>query len=113
MVMVDLEHQKDNPLPTLFHLAINWTELNILVFVQSAQAAKLTTSRRSMPQKAWTSGMNPITQRSNTPAQQNGVGNRIKTGPSKTTGNQETTTPEKYANDRLLLLLANMMVSGS
>lgn len=56
--------------------------------------------------------MNPITQRSNTPAQQNGVGNRIKPGPSKPTINQETNTPDKHANDRLLFLLANMLVSG-
>lgn len=68
------------------------------------------TFRRNAPQKAW-SGMNPITQRSTTPAQQNGVGNQPKVVPQKPGNNEETGTTDQHANDRLLFLFANMMVS--
>lgn len=55
--------------------------------------------------------MNPITQRSNTPTQQNGVGLQAKAATQKPSNNQESTTPEKHANDRLLYLLGHVMVS--
>ncbi len=72
--------------------------------------AKSTNFRRSAPQKAWTSGMNPITQRSNTPNQQNGGALQAKVA-QKPTNNEESNTPEKHANDRLMYLFGNFMVS--
>ena len=54
--------------------------------------------------------MNPITQRSNTPTQQNGVGLPAKATTQKPPNHQESITPEKHANDRLLYLLGNFMV---
>lgn len=68
--------------------------------------------RRNVPQKAWTSGMNPITQRSTTSAQQNGVGSQAKNNAHahKVATNQEANM-EKLANDRLVYLLGNFMVS--
>ena len=66
--------------------------------------------RRNVPQKAWTSGMNPITQRSTTSGQQNGVGSQAKNNAQKTATNQEAST-EKLANERLLYLVGNFMVS--
>ena len=67
--------------------------------------------RRNGPQKAaWTSGMNPITQRSTT--QQNGVGSQAKNNTHKTAKNQEAGT-EKIANERLTYLMAQFMVSQS
>lgn len=56
--------------------------------------------------------MNPITQRSTTPAQQNGAGNQTKAVSQKPVNNRETSTPEKHANDRLMFLFGNMIVSG-
>lgn len=70
-----------------------------------------TSFRRPTPQKAWTSGMNPITQRSTTPAQQNCAGSQGKVTTQKFASVQETSTPEKHANDRLLYLLGNFMVN--
>ena len=70
-------------------------------------------SRRNGPQKAaWTSGMNPITQRSTTSSQQNGVGSQAKNNAHKSATNQETGT-EKIANERLTYLMAQFMVSQS
>lgn len=69
--------------------------------------------RRNGPQKAaWTSGMNPITQRSNTSSQQNGVGSQAKNNAHKAATNQEAGT-EKVANERLTYLMAQFMVSES
>lgn len=68
--------------------------------------------RRNASQKAWTTGMNPITQRSTTPAQQNGTGNQAKAVAQKPVNNRETNSPEKHANDRLVFLFGNMLVSG-
>ena len=70
-------------------------------------------SRRNAPQKAWTTGTNPITQRSTTPAQQNGAGSQAKSVVPKPPDNRETNTPDKHANDRLLYLFGNMMVRES
>lgn len=69
-------------------------------------------SRRNAPQKAWTTGMNPITQRSTTPAQQNGAGNQAKAVSQRPVNNRETNSPEKHAHDRLIFLLGNMIVSS-
>ena len=66
--------------------------------------------RRNVPQKAWTSGMNPITQRSTTSGQLNGLGNQTKANAHKTTANQEGSI-EKLGNERLVYLLLNFMVS--
>ena len=66
--------------------------------------------RRNVPQKAWTSGMNPITQRSTTSGQQNGVGSQAKNNAHKVAINQEANM-EKLPNERLMYLLANFMVS--
>ena len=66
--------------------------------------------RRNVPQKAWTSGMNPITQRSTTSGQMNGLGTQTKGNAHKTTANQEGSI-EKLGNERLMYLLLNFMVS--
>lgn len=66
--------------------------------------------RRNVPQKAWTSGMNPITQRSTTSGQQNGVGPQAKNNVHRAAINQEASI-EKLANERLMYLLVNFMVS--
>ena len=66
--------------------------------------------RRNGPQKAWTSGMNPITQRSTNTGQQNGVGSQAKNNAHKVSTSQETGV-EKLANERLMYLIANFMVS--
>ncbi|SLM34481.1 LsmAD domain [Lasallia pustulata] len=65
--------------------------------------------RRNPPQKAWTSGMNPITQRSTTPAQPNGVGGHPKPSSQRSMPASETSTPDRHANDRFLFLLANFI----
>ena len=54
--------------------------------------------------------MNPITQRSTTSGQQNGVGSQVKNNTHKGAMNQESNT-EKLANERLVYLLGNFMVS--
>ncbi|CAD6589729.1 MAG: hypothetical protein ASARMPRED_004182 [Alectoria sarmentosa] len=64
--------------------------------------------KRNVPQKAWTSGMNPITQRSTTSGQQNGVGSQAKNNAHKIAINQEANM-EKLPNERLMYLLANFM----
>lgn len=66
-------------------------------------------SRRAVPQKAWTSGMNPITQRSTTPGQQNGAGVQNKAS-QKTMPNENAHSAEKTVHERLLYLFANFMV---
>ncbi|KAL9635968.1 MAG: hypothetical protein Q9164_003131 [Protoblastenia rupestris] len=63
--------------------------------------------RRAPPQKAWTSGMNPITQRSTTPSQQNGVTSQNKS--SARMDNQDSSSGGKFAYERLLCLFANFM----
>ncbi|MCJ1370049.1 hypothetical protein MMC20_001261, partial [Loxospora ochrophaea] len=62
--------------------------------------------RRNNPQKAWTTGMNPITQRSHGPSQQNGTS---KATLQKANASQETNTADQHAHDRLLFLLGNFM----
>ena len=66
--------------------------------------------RRNVPQKAWTSGMNPITQRSTTSGQQNGIASQAKNNAHKSAINPEANM-EKLTNDRLVYLLVNFIVS--
>ena len=54
--------------------------------------------------------MNPITQRSTTSGQQNGVGPQAKNNAHKTAINQEANM-EKLASEKLLYLMANFIVS--
>lgn len=57
--------------------------------------------------------MNPLTQRSTTPAYQNGNATQGKGTTSKPTLNHDAGAPEKYFNDRLISLYANAIVSRS
>lgn len=54
--------------------------------------------------------MNPITQRSTTSGQQNGVGPQAKNNAHKVAVNQEANM-EKLAHEKLVYLMANFMVS--
>ena len=54
--------------------------------------------------------MNPITQRSTTPAGQNGALTTSKPGPQKAPFHAELSTADKHAHDRLLYLMANFLV---
>ena len=54
--------------------------------------------------------MNPITQRSTTSSQVNGLGTQTKSNAHKATVNQEGSI-EKLGNERLMYLLLNFMVS--
>ncbi|KAL9131788.1 MAG: hypothetical protein Q9217_000393 [Psora testacea] len=63
--------------------------------------------RRAPTQKAWTSGMNPITQRSNTPGQQNGTITQCK--PGQKSDGKDSNNGDRSAHERLLCLLANYM----
>ncbi|KAL8721505.1 MAG: hypothetical protein Q9225_001850 [Loekoesia sp. 1 TL-2023] len=65
--------------------------------------------RKPAPQKAWQSGMNPITQRSTTPASQNGNTFQAKTGPQKPASNMEVGNADKHAHDRLLFLMTHLL----
>lgn len=66
--------------------------------------------RRNATPKAWTSGMNPITQRSTISGQQNGIGSQAKNATHKATINLEGNM-EKLTNERLMYLMVNFMVS--
>lgn len=66
-------------------------------------------TRRNVPQKAWT-GMNPITQRSSTPGQQNGAGPQSKSNTQKTSMNVDPRYMDQYTQERMLHLLGNFMV---
>ncbi|KAH8693276.1 putative PAB1 binding protein [Talaromyces proteolyticus] len=64
--------------------------------------------RRSNSQKAWTQGINPLTQKSS--SQQNGNNSHIKSTPSpKPTASRESNTPEQHAHDRLVFLLTSFI----
>jgi hypothetical protein len=63
--------------------------------------------RRPNSQKAWTTGANPITQKSLAPPQQNGnVLQAKQIATVKTPQQKDTATPDRHANDRLVFLLA-------
>ncbi|KAF7588334.1 hypothetical protein BBP40_005862 [Aspergillus hancockii] len=63
--------------------------------------------RRSNSQKAWTQGMNPITQRVSY-SQQNGNMPQKHNPASKSTS-KESNTPDNHANDRLLFLVTSFI----
>ncbi|KAL8775681.1 MAG: hypothetical protein Q9209_000177 [Squamulea sp. 1 TL-2023] len=65
--------------------------------------------RKPVSQKAWQSGMNPITQRSTMPAAQNGNISQPKASSQKAGANMELGNADKHAHDRLVFLLANFM----
>ncbi|KAL5358345.1 hypothetical protein BJX96DRAFT_39782 [Aspergillus floccosus] len=65
------------------------------------------TQRRSNSQKAWTSGTNPITQRS-TYSQQNGSFSQ-KQSPSPRPTPKESNTPDSHAHDRLVFLFTSFI----
>ncbi|KAL9591965.1 MAG: hypothetical protein Q9179_007194 [Wetmoreana sp. 5 TL-2023] len=65
--------------------------------------------RKTVPQKAWQSGMNPITQRSTTPASQNGNISQPKAAPQKAVPNMEVGNADKHAHDRLLFLVTHFL----
>lgn len=67
-------------------------------------------SKRNTAQKAWTSGMNPITQRSTAPTQTNGITPNQALGLQNSSVTQETSTLDKHANDRLVYLLGSFVV---
>jgi hypothetical protein len=70
------------------------------------------TNRRPNSQKAWTTGANPITQKSSAPPQQNGnVLQAKQIATVKTSQQKDTATPDRHANDRLVFLLAAAIVS--
>ena len=83
---------------------------NLYFFQFFLGSTRLITRRRAPPQKAWQSGMNPLTQRSSTPAQQNGAGSHNKTGSQKPFASQEMAVTDSNAHDRLLYLYGNAMV---
>ncbi|KAI4174549.1 MAG: hypothetical protein LQ348_006362 [Seirophora lacunosa] len=65
--------------------------------------------RKPTPQKAWQTGMNPITQRSTTPAAQNGNISQPRAAPQKPASNMELANADKHARDRLLFLMSHFM----
>jgi hypothetical protein len=70
------------------------------------------TNRRPNSQKAWTTGANPITQKTSAPPQQNGnVLQAKQIATVKTPQQKDTATPDRHANDRLVFLLAAAIVS--
>lgn len=96
---------------------------SVLHFLYKCYLASVTSSqspqglqaiiRRNPTSKAWTSGMNPITQRSNTPGQSNGAGSQTQST-SKASTNQELNPASKAANhERFLWLTATSLVSRS
>ncbi|KAI9835570.1 MAG: hypothetical protein M1819_002021 [Sarea resinae] len=88
---------------------------------KSADASRKTASspfdgaqRKPPTQNAWAQGTNPITQRPSHYDQQNGVVTQTKGASTSRVTNsttKESNTPEKHANDRLLFLMANFLVS--
>lgn len=64
--------------------------------------------RKPPPQKAWTQGTNPITQRSSTPVTSNGAAAPAKPQHNSTLPSGETATPMRHLNDRMMYLLANL-----
>jgi hypothetical protein len=77
-----------------------------------AQLLTNLTNRRPNSQKAWTTGANPITQKSSAQPQQNGnVLQAKQVSAVKTQQQKDTATPDKHANDRLVFILAAAIVS--
>ncbi|KAK2760843.1 hypothetical protein FQN54_002082 [Arachnomyces sp. PD_36] len=66
--------------------------------------------RRNNPQKAWTQGTNPITQKPSYSQQNGGNQQQQKSTPaSKAMASKETNTPDQHAHDRLLFLLTSFI----
>ncbi|KAL8970783.1 MAG: hypothetical protein Q9183_001361 [Haloplaca sp. 2 TL-2023] len=65
--------------------------------------------RKPVTQKAWQSGMNPITQRSTTPASQNGNISQSKMAAQKPALGMDIGHADKHAHDRLLFLLTHFL----
>ncbi|KAF2872381.1 hypothetical protein BDV95DRAFT_382351 [Massariosphaeria phaeospora] len=65
--------------------------------------------RKPPPQKAWTHGTNPITQRASNVNNSNGVvnGPKLPQNPVAVTG--ETASPMRHLNDRMMYLLSNLI----
>ncbi|KAF2846317.1 PAB1 binding protein-like protein [Plenodomus tracheiphilus IPT5] len=63
---------------------------------------------KPLPQKAWTQGTNPITQRSSTPVTSNGVAAPARPQHNTAAPSGETVTPMRHLNDRMMYLLANL-----
>lgn len=70
-----------------------------------------TVCRKPPPQKAWTQGTNPITQRPSNPPTPNGVANTPKPAQHATTPSGEAGQPMRHLSDRMMYLLANLTVS--
>lgn len=72
-------------------------------------------SKRNPAPGAWTTGTNPITQRSSASPATNGTANGVSKSSDNSTKRSHntpaTTSAEKHAHDRLLFLLANFTVS--
>jgi hypothetical protein len=69
-------------------------------------------TRRPNSQKAWTTGTNPITQKSSAQPQQNGSVLQAKQTPAvKMPQQKDSATPDKHVNDRLLFILAAAIAS--
>ncbi|GMF69071.1 unnamed protein product [Aspergillus oryzae] len=67
--------------------------------------------RRSNSQKAWTQGMNPITQRSSYSQQNGNMAQKQNAAPKPTS--KESNTPDNHAHDRLVFLVTSFIVSLS
>ncbi|KAF1849768.1 uncharacterized protein K460DRAFT_272116 [Cucurbitaria berberidis CBS 394.84] len=64
--------------------------------------------RKPPPQKAWTQGTNPITQRPSNPPTPNGVASTSKPTHNATGPPSETAFPMRHLSDRMMYLLANL-----
>ncbi|CAO2658594.1 Nn.00g063170.m01.CDS01 [Neocucurbitaria sp. VM-36] len=64
--------------------------------------------QRKPPQKAWTQGTNPITQRPSNPTASNGVVNSSKSTQNSSAPSGETASPMRHLSDRMMYLLANL-----
>ncbi|KAH7084831.1 PAB1 binding protein-like protein [Paraphoma chrysanthemicola] len=60
------------------------------------------------PQKAWTQGTNPITQRPSNPPASNGATTAPKPSPNSTASPGEAGVPMRHLSDRMMYLLANL-----
>jgi hypothetical protein len=81
-------------------------------FTVHGRNADLATVRKPPPQKAWTQGTNPITQRPSNPPAANGAVNTPKPAQNSATASGETATPMRHLSDRMMYLLANLTVSS-
>ncbi|KAF2127158.1 hypothetical protein P153DRAFT_320653 [Dothidotthia symphoricarpi CBS 119687] len=78
------------------------------VDAQRKPGSPLDAGQRKPPQKAWTQGTNPITQRSSNPSPSNGVVNNPKPTQTPTAPSGESASPMKHLSDRMMYLLVNL-----